>query len=270
MKLLFTAVTSALLLSSVSANADSLSDLTDGWSGDASVGATNAAGNSKARSINGAIKLSKSVDKWQHIVFASVLKGESTIVVERRGVDGEVEIDPTTNAPVRDIIKGNNAERYTIGYQPRYQWKEKTYLFGILDWEKDKPANIKTATRQIVGVGHTFWQSGTGFFNGEVGFGNKNLSPVFGDDLDGGIGYVGFNFYNQLTDTTTFNADMKSDFGSDNTFTEIGLGLTFKVSDKMSVKLSHFLRNNTDLANPTNPLDADTDTVTTFNLVFAL
>lgn len=270
MKKLITAAASVLLISATTAQAEGLGDLTGGWSGDASVGATNAAGNSKASSISGAIKLSKNVDKWTHVLSASVLRGESTIVVERRLADGSVEIDPATNAPVRDIIKGENSERYTIGYQPRYQWKDNSYFFGIVDWEKDKPANINTATRQIIGIGHTFWQTSTGFFNGEVGFGNKNLEPVFGDDLNGGIGYVGFNFYNRLTETTTFNADMKSDFGSDNTFTEIGLGLTFKASDKLSVKLSHFLRNNTDLTNPTNPLDADTDTVTTLNLVFAL
>lgn len=255
------------LVAFTNVQAEGLSDLTSGWSGDASLGATNAGGNSKASSISGAIKLRKDVELWQHVVSASILKGESTIVVERRDANGDIEIDPTTNAPVREIINGDNSERYAIGYQPRYRWKDDTYLFGILDWEQDKPANIDSATRQILGIGHTFWRSNSGFFNGEVGFGNKNLAPVFGDDLDGGIGYVGFNFYNRLTESTTFNADMKSDFGSENTFTEIGLGLSFRVSDKMSVKLSHFLRNNTGLSNPTNPLDADTDTVTTMNLV---
>lgn len=270
MKKTIAAVSTALLLTATAAHSDGLGELTEGWSGDASVGATNSSGNSKARSINAGIKLRKYVKKWQHVVSASVLKGESTIVIDRRDETGEIISDESTGLPIRDIIKGDNSERYTIGYQPRYQWKENSYFFGILDWEKDKPANIDTATRQIVGLGHTFWRSSTGFFNGEIGLGNKNLSPVVGSDLDGGIGYIGFNFYNRLTDTTTFNADMKSDFGSDNTFTEIGLGLSFKVSDRLNVKLSHFMRNNSDLTNPSNPLDADTDTVTTFNLVFGI
>lgn len=245
-----------------------LDDLTSGWNGSANLGITNAGGNSQARSISGGIRLGKAVNQWRHIVFGSVLAGESTILVERRDEFGEVEIDPTTNAPVRDIVKGDNSERYALGYQPRYQWKENTYLFGILDWEQDKPANIRAATRQIAGIGHTFWRDTRGFFNGEAGIGNKNLTPEFGEDLDGGIGYVGFNFSNRLNEVAVFNADFRSDFGSDNTFTEIGLGLTFKVSDKISVKVSHFLRNNTGLSNPTNPLSSDTDTVTTFNLLF--
>jgi putative salt-induced outer membrane protein len=255
-------------LFSTTSVAQDLDDLTSGWSGTANVGMTNAGGNSRARSLSAGIRLGKTVGQWRHIVVGSVLTGESTILVERRNDQGEVEIDPSTNAPIRDIIKGDNAERYALAYQPRYLWKEDTYFFGILDWERDRPANIKTATRQIAGIGHTFWRTNTGFFSAEAGVGNKNLTPVFGDDLDGGIGYVGFNFLNRLSETTTFNADFKSDFGSDNTFTEIGLGLTFKVSDKMSVKVSHFLRNNTGLTDPTNPLSSDTDTVTTFNLLF--
>lgn len=257
-----------LSLGALPVSAQGLDDITSGWSGTANLGMTNAGGNSEARSISGGIRLGKSVDQWTHILSASVLSGESTILVERRNELGEVEVDPTTNAPIRDIIKGDNAERYAIGYQPRFQWKEKTYLFGIIDWEQDKPANIKSSTRQIVGVGHTFWRDSKGFFTGEVGVGNKNLSVLFGDDLDGGIGYFGFNFVNRLSEVTTFNADFKSDFGSDNTFSEIGLGMTFRASDRMSIKLSHFLRNNTGLTNPSNPLNSDTDTVTTFNLLF--
>lgn len=261
---------SLTLILAQGAQGQTLSDLADGWSGDASLGATNAGGNSRARSVSGAIRLRKTVDKWQHVVFGSILKGESTIVVDRRDDNGDIEIDPTTNAPIRDIIKGENSDRLALGYQPRFAWRQNTYIFGILDWERDRPSNIRTSTRQIAGIGHQFWGTKNGFFTGEIGVGNKNLDPVFGENLDGGIGYVGFNFLNRLTDTTSFNADMKSDFGSDNTFTEIGLGLSFKVSDRMSVKLSHFLRNNTGLTNPGNPLDADTDTVTTFNLVVDL
>ena len=125
--------------------AQGLEDITSGWSGTANLGMTNAGGNSEARSISGGIRLGKTANQWTHIVFGSVLTGESTILVERRNESGEVEIDPTTNAPVRDIIKGDNAERYALGYQPRFQWKENTYIFGILDWERDKPCLLYTS-----------------------------------------------------------------------------------------------------------------------------
>jgi putative salt-induced outer membrane protein YdiY len=115
---------------------DEMKAMATGWSGTANIGFTNAGGNSEARSLSGGIRLGKSTGLWRHIVFGSVLSGESTILVERRNDLGEVEIDPTTNAPIRDIIKGDNAERYALGYQPRYQWKKDTYLFGIIDWEQ--------------------------------------------------------------------------------------------------------------------------------------
>ena len=121
MKKLTMAVCGVALAVATNTQAEGLSSITDGWSGDASLGATNSGGNSKARSISGAIKIRKTVDQWQHVLFGSILNGESTIVVERRDENGEVEIDPTTNAPVRDIIQGENSERYALGYQPRFQ-----------------------------------------------------------------------------------------------------------------------------------------------------
>lgn len=65
----------------------------------------------------------------------------------------------------------------------------------------------------------------------------------------------------------TFDADLRSDFGSDNTYLEIGLGVAFKVSDKLSLGIAHFSRGNSDITNADNPFGSKNDTVTTLNLV---
>ncbi len=257
------------LLSATTVQAqDVVSSITEGWSGTATLGATSASGNSEATSISGAIRLGKTVGQWEHLVFGSILFGESTVIVDRRDANGDVIADPDNPGQnLRDIVTADNSERIAFGYQPKFYWRPNTYFFGILDVEMDEPANIDSSTRQIIGVGHKFWSTPQGYLSGEIGFGNKLLEPVVGDDLDGGIGYLGLNYLNRINDNTTFNADLKADFGGDNTFTELGLGLAFKVSEKMALKISHFTRNNTDLSNPDNPLDADNDSVTTFNLV---
>lgn len=258
---------SAFAQSVVDSAAGAVGSITDGWSGSATLGATNSTGNAEAQSISGAIRLGKTVGQWEHLVFGSIIRGESTIIVDRLDAQG----DPITNAdgsPVRDIVTASNSERFALGYQPKFYWRPNTYFFGILDWETDEPANIDSSTRQVIGIGHKFWSTPQGYMSGEVGFGNKILEPVNGSDLSGGIGYLGLNYLNRVSEALTFNADLKADFGGDNTFTELGLGLAYKVSEKMALKLSHFLRSNSDLTNPSNPLDADNDTVTTFNLVF--
>ena len=253
------------------ANAQSVSDaaeaITQGWSGTATLGATSSTGNAEASSISGAIRLGKTVGRWEHLVFGSLFKGNSTLIVEQRDATGEVVTDDD-GRPVRTIVKGDSSDRIALGYQPKYYWKPKTFFFGILDWESDDPANIDSASRQIVGIGHRFISNKQGYLSGELGIGNKNLDPVFGDEINGAIGYLGMNFLHRFTDKASFNADLRSDFGDENTFVELGLGLSFQVAEGMALKIGHFTRNNSDIRDLGNPLSSGSDSVTSLNLVF--
>lgn len=237
----------------------SAQDVFSGWTGTASAGATFITGNSESENVNASIRLIKSSAKWDHVLFASLFRGTSSIVVET--------IDPVSNQPTREIVEGDNSDRLTFGYQPKYYFNNKLYGFGLFDWETDEPANIDSTTRQIVGVGYSFFRNASGYLSGEIGVGNRTLEPVVGDDLDGGIGYLGVNYLNRISDTVSINADLRSDFGSENTFVEIGLGAAFKLSSNFSLKVAHFQRSNSDLSDPGNPLDSDSDGITTFNLV---
>lgn len=233
----------------------------EGWRGTASLGANTATGNSESSNINGAIRLGKTVGRWEHLVFGTVFKGESTIVVTG-------EVDEATGIAPRTIVRGDTSDRLALGYQPKYFFSDRTFFFGILDWEQDEPANIDQRTRQIIGVGHRFFSDASGFLSAEVGVGNNTTSVVTGDDISGGIGYLGVNYLNRLNENTTFTADLRSDFGSDNTFVEFGIGLGFRVSDNISFNVSHFSRNNSDLGSGDSPLASSSDSVTTFQLVF--
>jgi len=238
----------------------------DGWSGTATLGATSTTGNAEASSVSGAVRVGKTVGQWEHLLTANLLFGEQTVVRERIDADGN-PIEDNNGQPIVDIFTAGNSERIALGYQPKFYWRPNTYFFGILDWEQDEPANIDLATRQVIGVGHRFWSTPQGYFSGEAGFGNKVLEPVNGSDLSGGIAYLGLNYLNRVSENTTFNADLRADLGGDNTYVELGLGLAFKVSERLALKVSYFTRGNTDLDNPTNALSSDNDSVTSFNLV---
>ncbi len=263
-------VSSAMAFSSAATAQDDIKDKVtsafDGWSGTASLGATSSSGNSESSNINGSIRLGKTVGRWEHLVFGSIFKGSSSIVIVERDQNGD-PILGDDGRPQRTIVKGDNSDRLALGYQPKFYYSPKTYFFGILDWEQDEPANIDTATRQIIGVGHRFYSTPAGFLTAEVGFGNKTTDLVLGDDINGGVGYLGLNFLSRVNENVTFNADLRSDFGSDNTFVEMGLGVAFKVSEKMAFKISHFTRSNSDLSSGDNPLSSNSDSVTSMNLV---
>lgn len=244
-----------------------VSSALNGWSGSAIIGATTSSGNSDTSNINGSIRLTKSVNRWDHVVFGTIFKGSSAIVVDVIDPNtSETVIDENGN-PQRTIVRGDNSDRLALGYQPKYYLNKKTYAFGILDWEQDEPSNIDSAFRQVAGVGHRFYSDDSGFLSVEIGIGNKNTSLVSGDDINGGIGYLGLNFLNNVTEKVTFNADMRSDFGSDNTFVELGLGVSFKLSEKLALKISHFTRSNSDLTSSDDLLNSSSDSVSSLNLV---
>jgi len=260
----------ALGLLGTKAHAQDVSSALSGWKGSANLGASSASGNSENTTITGGIRLAKTLGRWEHLVFGTLNFSDSTTVVPvfNPGT-GIQELDPATGEAVATTDSTTTSERIHLGYQPKYfVIPERTYVFGILDYEQDEPANIDSNTRQIIGVGHTFFDTSKASFIGEAGIGNTLLEPVVGDDLDGAILYLGLHYLNDFTDTLRFNADLRVDAGSENSYTELGLGLAFKVSTRLSLKLGYFLRGNTDLDNPTNPLSSDTDSLTTFNLVF--
>jgi len=258
-KLNIAAITFAFAAVGSVATAQDAGNPLSGWSGTATLGANSSTGNAKSNNINGSIRLGKTVNRWEHLLFGSVFKGESTIVVTEEDDNG---------LPIRRIVRGDNSNRIALGYQPKYFYTDRTYFFGLLDWEQDKPANIDQGTRQVIGVGHRFFANETGYLSAEIGVGNKNTVLVEGDDISGGIGYAGLNYLNRFNETTTFTADLRSDFGSDNTFVEFGLGLGFQVSNNLSLKIAHFTRSNSDLSQGDNPLESDSDSVASFNLVF--
>jgi len=261
-----TIVVGALFHSPLSLAQDDNASMFDGWSGTATLGATSSTGNADSSNINGSIRLGKTVDRWEHLVFGTIFKGTSSLVIVETDDLGNPVIGDD-GRPQRTIVKGDNSDRLALGYQPKFYYRPNTYFFGILDYEQDKPGNIDSATRQILGVGYEFYRNETGFLSAELGFGNKNTDLVFGEDIDGGIGYLGLNFLSRINDNITFNADVRSDFGSDNTFVEIGLGVAFKISEKLAFKIAHFSRSNSDLTSGDSPVDSNSDSVTSLNLV---
>lgn len=262
-------VFSALAISSVQAQDSAVDSVIQGWSGTATLGANSLSGNTEASNITAGIRLGKTIGKWEHLVFGAYFKGDATARVQalnEDGTDKEITVGGQ-QVKVFTLEKTGNSDRLAVGYQPRFYWRPRTYFFGIIDYEKDKPANISLAARQVIGVGHKFFSNASGFLSGEAGFGNKTTEVVLGDDASGGIAYLGANYLNRINENVTFNADFRADLGGENTYTELGLGLAFKVSERMALKLSHQTRGNTDITDPTLDGASKSDNSTSITLV---
>jgi len=123
------------------------------------------------------------------------------------------------------------------------------------------------STRQLIGIGHSFYRDVTGFFSVEVGFGNRILENLEGEEFGGGIGYAAANYMYRVNENVTFNADLLADYGEDNRTVDASLGIKFKLTQTLAFGITHFVRTNSDIRNAANPLSGRRDSVTTVNLV---
>jgi len=237
-----------------------------GWTGAATLGASTSTGSAETSNVNGSVRVGKRVGAWENWFSASAFKGQSALVVERRGADGMVIVDDNGD-PITDIVRGDTSDRLAAAWQPRYFFSGGTYGFLTFDWEQDKPAGVQVATRQLVGVGHTFYRDDTGFLSVEVGAGNKNLENTAGEEINGAIGFAAVNYLYRVNPNVTFTTNVSGDFSSDNTALDVAVGIAFKLTETLAFGISHFVRSNSDVSNPDNLLSGRRDSVTTMNLV---
>lgn len=274
---LISAVISGALLAGAPAQAeDPISDLLEGWSGSAGLGAVITAGNSDTRNISGSASVTKTKGVWNHTAFGSTYSAENNDV--------------------------ETANRFDLGYKLDRQINEVMYGFGRLRYDSDDYGNIDGRFSGVAGVGRNFLDDGKQTLSGEIGLGAHSTEylsldpsasvqsvdaagvqqfdpvtnlPIFDATADaltslddsGAIVYGGLKYSNILSDLVTFNSVFNFEAADSNTYTVWDNSLGIKVSDRISLSLGLLSRNNTDIVGPAGET---TDTATRISFVYGI
>ena len=231
----------------------------DGWDAKVEFGAQSTSGASRTSSLSGGAEGTYRGGRWEHHVVARALQSASSVVVERRDENGDSVPGPD-GAPISDIVRNTTNDRRFLGLQPRWFFRqERNYLFAILDLESNEPADIESSSRQIAGIGYRHVVDKSNWFTAGIGVGRKRLEQVSGEIDEGGIGYVGLAFTRLIGERAKFETALDSDFGGENRFTELTLGLSWKLGTPVSLKLGYEARMNSDISDPQNPFDESVD-----------
>ena len=240
--------------------------LPDGWNATLELGAHATSGASRTSSVSGGADTTYRGGRWEHRIVAKALQSSSSVVVGRRDEDGEPVLD-ARGEPVSDIVRDRTNDRRFLGLEPRWFFrKEKNYVFAIVDIDTNEPADIERSSRQIAGVGYRLFTDKSNWFTAGIGVGRKSLARVSGDRDEGGIGYVGLAFTRLIGERAKFETALDSDFGGENRFTELTLGLSWKLGAPVSLKLGYEARMNSDIGDPRNPFDESVDARATISL----
>ncbi len=215
------------------------------WTGDVEVGYASSSGNTENTSLNAKLDVDHANGSWHHNIFGDAYYAES---------DGD-----------------KTAERYALGYKPRYFFTDVDYLFGLLRYDTDEFAFIDNRTTEVVGYGRLFFNDDKVYWDGEVGVGARQ-TELYDDpstvDLkeDEMIGFLGTKFSIRLSQNARFLETLRAEFGEDNTYIESITGLQLAIAGDLSSSITYTVRHNTDIE---GVLGEKTDTITGVNLVYS-
>ncbi len=209
------------------------------WSGKATLGYLATSGNTENSTLNTGVEVGYKAGKWAHLLSASAVNAS--------------EDDSTT------------AEAYDLGWKSERNITDADFLFGRLDWRKDRFGGFDTQFSQTVGYGRRLIDTDKHKLNAEIGAGARQSETQLGVTEDETVFRGGMYYKWLISETSEFRQDVTAEGGEDNTYVESVSALSAKVFGDVALVASFTVKHNTDVA----PTLEKTDTYTALSLEYA-
>lgn len=209
------------------------------WAGKASLGYLATSGNTDNSNLNTAFEIGYTAGNWAHLFDASAIFA--------------TEDSDTT------------AEAYAAGWKSERKLSEVNFLYGRLNWRKDRFSGYDQQFAQTVGYGRRLIEKERHTLSGEVGLGARQSELADGTDENEAIMTGGLYYAWKLSDTATFTQDLLLESGSENTYLESKTALSARLVGNLALVASYTIKSNSDV-----PLGTEkTDTFTALALEYA-
>ncbi len=209
------------------------------WSGSVKLGYLATSGNTDSSSLNAGFQITYTVDLWQHEATAAAIQS--------------TEANATT------------AEAYDFGWKSARNLTEHDFIFGRLDWRKDRFSSYDQQFSQALGYGRRLINTEAHQFNAELGIGARQ-SDIADGTKERELIVSGRLTYNwQISETARFGQAFVVESGSSNTFSESATKLSARLIGGFALVASYTVRHNSDVL----PGTEKTDTFTALSLEYA-
>lgn len=218
--------------------------LKDGWRTRVKVSGVADIGSSRTSSVSLSGEFDYRRGRFETQLDARYQRSDARVDVVLADADGTPVLDPQ-GLPITDEVSERTRDRRFLSIEPRWYFNNnQLFAFGLLDVDRDRPAGVELSTREVVGVGYRLWADKNNFLAGGFGVGFKRFEDTENAASESGIGYVGVKLALDTSERTRVRAELDSDFGGENDFTEFSLSLGFKVSETVGVSLGYEARVN--------------------------
>jgi putative salt-induced outer membrane protein len=202
------------------------------WSGNIKFGYIATSGNTENESMNSGFEINYTRGLWEHqAMAAAIYSAESKITT---------------------------AEAYDFGWKSARNLTDADFLFGRLDWRKDRFNSITEQFSQTVGYGRRLIDREKHTLNGELGIGARQSDLADGTDESDTI-YTGRLTYGwKISETAGFGQSLLVEAGDSNTFTESVTDLRAQLLGSLALVVSYTIRRNSDVLPGTEKTDTRT------------
>ena len=208
------------------------------WSGKATLGYLATSGNTDSTSLNAGFELGYTKNKWIHAFKATAINS--------------TEDEITT------------AEAYEAGYKAERNFSEHNYMFGQLQWRKDRFSGYDTQFAQTVGYGRRLIDTEKHKLNAEIGAGARQSDLADGTEESETIVRGSMNYAWQISENASFSQLVAVESGSENTYTESVTKLSAAIVGNLALVASYTVKNNSEVPVGTE----NTDTFTALSLEY--
>lgn len=208
------------------------------WSGKATLGYLATSGNTENSNLNTGLDVGYVRDKWTH-------------ALELRAIYA-AEDDSTTT------------ESYGAVWNSERSITENDFVFGRLDWRKNRFSSFDRQFSQTVGYGRRLITTDKHTLNLTAGVGARQSDLIDGTSENETIFRGGLDYDWLLSETSTFSQDLAIEAGSENTFVESITAVSAQLVGNLALVASYTIRHNTDVL----PGTENTDTYTALSLEY--
>ncbi len=191
------------------------------WSGSLSLGYISTSGNTDTETGATKFDIAYAVNSWEH---SFAFKG-----------NGAKESGSTT------------AEAYSAGWRSSYEFAEHNFVFGTVDWRKDRFAGVTEQYSYAINYGRRVINRPDHILGLSLGVGYRDSDRADGSNETSAIGRGGLDYDWIWSETSNFQQDIVVESGSDNTFIESISAVRARLIGDFALVLSYTVRHNTDV-----------------------
>lgn len=228
-----------LMTGVVFAQAEVPAEVESPWSGSLSLGFLSTSGNTDTTSYNTTFGVGYVRDRWAHAFNASAHGAE--------------------NANLK------TAEAFQAGWKSEFSISEHDFLFGTIDWRKDRFSGVDQQVTEAIGYGRHLIDTPVHLLSAGLGVGSRQADLADGTSESGVIGRGNVYYTWTFSETTGFEQNIIVESGSDNTYVESVSAVRAKLLGDFALVVSYTIKQNSDV-----PVGTDkTDKLTAISIEYA-